>query len=103
MKMNNVALNDWPVPHQYSADLHTLWLEYEAQETRESRWVKVMDRLLPFLSNLGTEGKSWRGRSITRSQVLWVDDLVRQIAPDIFEWMLERIDESVRRGWLKDE
>src|SRR5262245_770601 len=30
-------------------EMRALWLEYEAQETRESRWVKVLDRLMPFI------------------------------------------------------
>ena len=29
-----------------------LWLEYEAQQTPESHWVKVLDRLMPFIVNI---------------------------------------------------
>lgn len=87
---------------KFGSELRDLWLEYETQETIESRWVKVMDRLLPFVSNLETEGKSWRDRSITRAQVLRVNEQVGRYAPEIFEWMRARIDESVRKGWLID-
>src|SRR5689334_20685018 len=41
----------------FGAELHTLWLEYEAQTSLESRWVKVLDRLMPLLVNLATQGK----------------------------------------------
>lgn len=87
---------------KFGDELRELWLEYEAQVTRESRWVKVMDRLLPFISNLGTEGKSWRERSIARSQVLRINEGVRAHAPEVFAWMLVRIDECVDKGWLLD-
>ncbi len=87
---------------KFSDELRELWLEYEAQLTAESRWVKVMDRLLPFISNLGTEGKSWRERSVARSQVLRINEGVRMHAPEIFAWMLARIDECVEKGWLLD-
>lgn len=87
---------------KFSDELRELWLEYEAQLTAESRWVKVMDRLLPFISNLGTEGKSWRERSVARSQVLRINEGVCMHAPEIFAWMLARIDECVEKGWLLD-
>lgn len=87
---------------KFGVELRELWLEYEAQETRESRWVKIMDRLLPFISNLMTEGKSWRDRSISRTQVLHINEPVRAYAPEIYDWMLVRIDECVKKGWLLD-
>ncbi len=87
---------------EYGPELLGLWREYEAQETRESRWVKVLDRFLPFTANLATEGKSWRERSIARSQVLRINEPVRLHAPEIYAWMVERIDESVGKGWLRD-
>ena len=83
-------------------ELRELWLEYEAQTTRESRWVKVMDRLLPFISNLSTQGRSWRERGIARSQVLRINEQVRTHAPEIHDWMRVRIDEAVSLGWLVD-
>ncbi len=87
---------------KFGPELRALWLEYEAQETRESRWVKVLDRLMPFLVNLATEGKTWRDQSVARSQVLRINEPVRQQAPEIFQWMTERIEESVGKGWLRD-
>jgi putative hydrolase of HD superfamily len=87
---------------KFGSELRELWLEYEAQETRESRWVKVLDRVMPFLVNLACEGKNWRDHSITRSQVLNINEPVRQHAPEVFEWMARRVEECVRKGWLRD-
>jgi putative hydrolase of HD superfamily len=84
----------------FAAELKALWLEYEAQESLESRWVKVLDRLLPFMTNLMTGGQTWRDQGITRSQVLKVNEPIRLQAPEIFAWMLGRIDECVAKGWL---
>jgi putative hydrolase of HD superfamily len=82
--------------------MRELWLEYEAQETAESRWVRVFDRLLPFIVNLATEGRAWREHGIRKSQVLKVHEPIRVQAPEIFSWMSREIDECVRRGWLAD-
>jgi len=42
----------------YALEIELLWKEYEKQETPESRWVKIADRLLPFLMNMASEGKA---------------------------------------------
>jgi putative hydrolase of HD superfamily len=82
--------------------LHDLWLEYEAQESVESRWVKVLDRLMPFIVNLATQGRSWSEQSISRSQVIQVSQPVRDQAPEIYAWMLKKIEGCVMAGWLRD-
>jgi putative hydrolase of HD superfamily len=86
---------------RFGAEMRDLWLEYEAQQTRESRWIKVLDRVMPFVVNLACEGRNWMEQSISRSQVLKVNEPVRLYAPEIFEWMTARIEECVQKGWLK--
>lgn len=83
-------------------ELRELWMEFEAQQTPESRWVKVLDRLMPLVVNLATQGRSWQEQSVSRSQVLKVSEPVRLHAPQIFEWMRRRIEVCVRDGWLRD-
>jgi putative hydrolase of HD superfamily len=87
---------------EFAAELKDLWLEYEAQQTMESRWVRVLDRLMPFIVNLATGGESWKERGIARSQVLRISEPVRIHAPEIFSWMQREIDLSVEKGWLRD-
>ena len=79
-----------------------MWLEFEAQQTPESRWVKVLDRLMPFIVNIATQGRTWQDQSVSRSQVLKVSEPVREYAPQIYAWMRERIEACVRDGWLRD-
>lgn len=81
-------------------EILALWLEYEAQETPEARWVKVMDRVMPFLVNLATRGRTWQELSVSRAQVLKSSEPVRLHAPEIFAWMQPRIDQCVADGWL---
>jgi putative hydrolase of HD superfamily len=83
-------------------ELRELWLEFEAQQSAESRWVKVLDRLMPFVVNLATQGRTWKEQSVCRSQVLKISEPVRLYAPQIFEWMRQRIEICVRDGWLRD-
>ena len=88
---------------RFGQEIKSLWQEFEAQESPESRWVKALDRITPFIVNLATEGKNWRDLSISRSQVLQMNRVVQQQAPEIFDWMRERVQECVQKGWLRDD
>lgn len=95
------ALSKMPV--SFSAEIERLWEEYEAQITAESHWVKIVDRLLPFMLNMSTEGKAWREQGITQSQVKEVNQLMATQAPDIYQWLLDQIEKAVGKGWLLEE
>ena len=84
-------------------ELEALWLEYEAQETLESRWVRVLDRLMPFIVNLSNGGQAWKDRAITRSQVIHIYRPGRDHAPELYEWMLARLVDCVAKGWLRGD
>jgi putative hydrolase of HD superfamily len=86
----------------FASSLRELWLEYEAQVSVESRWVKVLDRLMPFIVNISTQGINWKEQAVSRSQVLRVSEPVREHAPEIYEWMVGRVEECVKAGWLID-
>jgi putative hydrolases of HD superfamily len=87
---------------KFAPSIRELWLQYEAQVSAESRWVKVLDRVMPFIVNLATKGINWKEQSVSRSQVLRVSEPVRENAPEIYEWMLGKIEDCVRTGWLID-
>jgi putative hydrolase of HD superfamily len=86
----------------FALEIERLWEEYEQQKTPESRWVKVADRLLPFLLNLATEGRTWREQSIRKQQVLEINRVIAEEAPIIFQWMIKEIDRAVELGWLQN-
>jgi putative hydrolase of HD superfamily len=87
---------------KFAPSIRELWLEYEAQVSAESRWVKVLDLVMPFIVNLATQGINWKEQSVSRSQVLRVSEPVREHAPEIYQWMLGRVQECVKAGWLID-
>ncbi|MBL4681679.1 MAG: HD domain-containing protein [Pseudomonadales bacterium] len=85
---------------KFVPEIIDLWEEYEAQTTKESQWVKVVDRLLPFMMNINTEGKSWMEQGISKHQVLSVNKVVATVAPEIYDWMLGKIENAVKKKWL---
>ena|ERR1051325_9186587 len=86
----------------FAREVAALWEEYEAQQTIEARWVRVLDRFMPFIANLATGGQAWLDQNVSRSQVLAINQHIRDQAHEIFRWMTAKIDEAVQKGWLRD-
>ena len=85
-----------------ASEIMELWEEYEEQSSKESQWVKVADRLLPFMMNLNTQGKAWKEQGVRKSQVLQINQVTAKLAPKIYQWMLTQIETAVERKWLID-
>lgn len=51
-------------------NLVALWDEQEEGKSKESKLLKVIDRLLPFLHNINSEGRAWRDHGVRKEQVL---------------------------------
>ena len=86
--------------HGFALEIRQLWTEYEQQQTPEARAVKVMDRILPFLLNLATEGATWKKLGISRSQAIEVNSIIARESPEMYEWMESGIERAVGLGWL---
>lgn len=57
------------LPDDQRRELHALWEEYEAQSSPEARFAKSVDRLMPFLHNVHTDGRSWREHGVSATDV----------------------------------
>lgn len=82
------------------SDLAAIWEEQETGSSPETRLLKVVDRLLPFLLNVHCQGKTWRELGVRRSQVLGAHAFIEQAFPEIHRWMLTQIDHATEQGWL---
>jgi len=85
-----------------SEELMSLWLEYAGNTSIESQWVKVADRLLPFLMNLSSEGKAWKKQQVRKSQVIAINQVSKEVFPELHQWILQQIDLATEKAWLID-
>ena len=83
-------------------DIPNLWEEQEVGETKEAKLLKVIDRLLPFLHNISSEGRAWRDNGIRKDQVLAMHGFIEQANSEIYHWFLSQLDNAVEQGWLKN-
>lgn len=79
-----------------------LWDEQETGESKEAKLLKVIDRILPFLHNINSEGRTWLEHDIRRSQVLQMHQFIEKENPEIFAWFIQKLDYAVAQRWLID-
>ena len=83
-------------------NLTEIWEEQETGSSKETQLLKVVDRLLPFLLNLNTEGKTWIDGGVTRSQVAGALAFIKDSFPSIYNWQAQQIEFATAQGWLID-
>ena len=81
-------------------DFVAIWDEQEAGDSKEARLLKVIDRLLPFLHNISSDGRAWRDHGIHKHQVLEMHGFIEAENPEIYEWLIDKIEYAVEQGWL---
>ncbi len=84
------------------SDLSEVWEAQETGSSRESQLLRVVDRLLPFLLNLNTNGKTWIELGVTRSQVAGAHAFIKDSFPPIHDWLSHNIEYATQQGWLID-
>ena len=85
------------------ANLSEIWEEQETGNSKEADLLRVVDRLLPFLLNLNTEGKTWIELGVTRSQVAGAHGFIKDSFPPIHDWLSQNIEYATQQGWLVDK
>lgn len=89
-------------PGNSISNLAELWEEQELGESKEAKLLKAVDRLLPFLHNIKSNGKTWRELNIKKSQVAKAHAFIANDFPQIHSWIEENISMAVNEGWLEN-
>lgn len=84
-------------------ELLTLWDEQETGDSIETKLLKAVDRLLPFMLNMISEGGAWRDHHVKRAQVEAALRFIQDDFPSIHAWMMTQLDSAVAHGWLMVE
>jgi len=85
------------LPADQAVEFRALWDEFEEQETPESIFANVVDRIQPFFLN---HWNGWEERGLSRSDIYKRNALVREYFPRIWEYMELIIAVEVERGNL---
>lgn len=58
------------LPEDQAAYFRSLWDEFEAEETAESKFAHVLDNIQPLMLNDASNGKAWREHQVKLSQIM---------------------------------
>ncbi len=90
------------LPDDQARELRGLWDEFECGRTPEAKFARAIDRLQPLLLGLHTRGVGWRRHGVSRDQVLAVNSVIGEAAPELWSHARTLIQEAVQRGDLAD-
>ncbi|MCD8214914.1 MAG: HD domain-containing protein [Clostridiales bacterium] len=87
---------------EQGAKLKGLWLEFEENKSKESRFANIMDRFQPVILNYLSEGSAWQEHGVNCRQVLEKGkEKVMKGHKNIVNYYLKIINEAVEKGWLE--
>ncbi|MEZ5429104.1 MAG: HD domain-containing protein [Pyrinomonadaceae bacterium] len=80
------------LPAETGAEMLEIWKEFEAAETREAKFAKAIDRLMPVLQNLYNNRQSWRENDVSKEQILSKTAYISDAGEEVWEAIREKID-----------
>lgn len=92
------------LPDDQKQYLMGLWLEFEAGETAEAKFARVMDRVQPVMLNAATEGRAWREHEVALSRVLKRNAKTAEGSAVLWKYALQNyIYPHAEKGNLQDD
>lgn len=91
------------LPEDQKQELITLFDEFEACESAESRFAHAMDNLQPLLLNNSNGGGDWKEHGVSARQVYGRQDKTRQGSEILYQVTDAIIQENIRKGNLPEK
>ncbi|MFC4892844.1 HD family hydrolase [Pseudofrancisella aestuarii] len=89
------------LPNKDAKKYKNLWLEFEENKTAEAKFSKAIERVVPLFQNMQNNGGSWTAYGeIPKEKVLKRNEGLKEIAPKLWDYIVEQINIAVSRGWL---
>lgn len=88
------------LPADQTAELRSLWDEFEARATPEAKFAAAVDRFQPMLLNCLTEGAAWKNHGVTSDRVIARNQHIGEGATALWAHMSQMITDAVTAGHL---
>lgn len=90
------------LPSEQGEKIKALWMEFDANETVDSKYANCLDCIQPFLHNTLTEGHTWKNSNprVRREQVEKRTKKIKDFMPEVYKWIEANIENAVKNGWL---
>ena len=80
------------LPDYLGDQLLTLWIEFEAEETVDSQFAAGLDRIIPIINNLHTNGRAWKELGVKYEQIIDKNQKIAKASPELWTYLKQEID-----------
>jgi putative hydrolase of HD superfamily len=90
------------LPEGIGNEFRSAWIEFDANETAEAKYVSALDRFLPLYSNYLNDGYSWKNHQISADRVVLKNKgPISDGIPDLWKTANQMIEASRVTGAFK--
>src|SRR5215213_3327095 len=82
------------LPEDKAAELFGLWNEFENGDSREAKFARAIDRVMPVLQNLYNNKQSWTENGVTKEQILTKTAYIGDGSAILWETIAEKIEKA---------
>jgi len=86
------------LPEEQAARFTKLWEEFETGDTADARYARAMDRLMPMMLNVATDGRAWRAHGVSADKVLARNAVIAEGSQALWDYAQNMIEGAVSRG-----
>ncbi len=90
------------LPEDQARDFLTLWHEFEAGATPESRYARAIDRVVAVILNHASSGKAWQEHRVPKRRILAINERIADGSPALWTYVHELVEDAARRGFVAD-
>lgn len=82
------------LPDGKAEELFALWNEFENGSSREAKFARAIDRVMPILQNLYNNRQSWTENGVTKEQILTRTAYIGEGSAFVWETIAEKIEKA---------
>lgn len=86
------------LPDEKAQELFGLWNEFENGVSKEAKFARAIDRVMPVLQNLYNNKQSWTENNVTKEQILTKTAYIGDGSAIIWESIAEKIEKAFEVG-----
>jgi putative hydrolase of HD superfamily len=85
------------LPEEQGQTFMALWREFEDRQTPEAKFAFALDRLMPILHNVFTQGRSWKEHRIRQEQALAKNRQIEDGSPILWQAVESLITQTLAK------
>ena len=82
------------MPDEKAEELFALWNEFENGDSREAKFARAVDRVMPVLQNLYNNRQSWTENGVTKEQILTKTSYIGDASAVLWETLAAKIEKA---------